>query len=48
MHHMIKQEEKQKIVAIIALNTEIERIVVHEDVLCHEITAIIARIENGK
>jgi hypothetical protein len=32
-------------VNISALNAQIERIVTHEDVLCREITAIIAEIE---
>jgi type I restriction enzyme M protein len=41
----VEQEDKREVVDITKLNTEIERIVARENVLRHEIAAIIAEIE---
>jgi type I restriction enzyme M protein len=43
----VEQEDKREVVDIEALNAEIERIVAREEVLRHEISAIIAEIEGG-
>ena len=43
----VEQEDKQDVVDIVALNTEIKRIVAREDILRREIDAIIAEIEGA-
>ncbi|MDR3332000.1 MAG: N-6 DNA methylase [Synergistaceae bacterium] len=43
----VEQEDRRETVNITALNAEIERIVAREDVLRHEINAIVAEIEQG-